>query len=237
MTSPRGSLIRVWRRAFNCARSQLWQPGRGAGIATRWGSGRRGRTGLEVHGEWERVESNHRPAAHQTAAPPLRHAPAGSVLVGKGGVAPPPLAHETGVLLVELLPGGWSTGLEPTPPGSQPGALPFELRPQCPARDSNAQPLASQANARPSSCQGIWVNPWGDAAATQPVTGRNYVGQVWRDAPRIHRFGGPGSPPFRCDHSAVVNVPRVARRPVHAKFRSAATKKPPSSGRLRRYWW
>ena len=178
-----------------------WRPSRGLLAPRTRGSWRVGAGGIEP------------PAcclsdSCATAAPRSRRFPS---LVGKGGVAPPPLAHETGVLLVELLPVGWSTGLEPTPPESQPGALPFELRPQCPARDSNAQPLASQASARPSSCQGIWVNPWGDAAATQPVTGRNYVGQVWRDAPRIHRFGGPGSPPFRCDHSAVVNVPRVAR--------------------------
>lgn len=35
------------------------------------------------------------------------------------------------------------------------------------------------------------------------------MGCTGRDAPRIHRCGRPGSLPFRCDHSAVVNVRRV----------------------------
>ena len=49
----------------------------------------------------------------------------GTGVVGKGGVAPPALVDETGVLLVELLPVGWSTGFEPTSPESQSGALPL----------------------------------------------------------------------------------------------------------------
>jgi hypothetical protein len=76
------------------------------------------------------------------------------------------------------------------------------------------------------------VNPWGDDTTTRPVTGRNYVGHAGRAAPRIHRCGRPGSPPFRCDHSAVVNVRPVDRLAIRSPKPLCGNKKPPDVGRL-----
>ena len=123
--------------------------------------------------------------------------PSPSPVVGKGGVAPPSRVHEALVLLLERLPVGWSTGVEPAPPVSQTGALPLSYdhsgsgwtrttdlllirqvrhrlrhtpETPCPARDSNAHPPASHTSAHPSSSQGVSRKLRRRHAPTRPVT-------------------------------------------------------------------
>lgn len=73
--------------------------------------GRRPKSRTPLDMVWNHVWA--RPAAYASLRTP----------VGKGGLAPPAPAYETGVLLAELPPVGWLTGVKPASPDSQSGAL------------------------------------------------------------------------------------------------------------------